>query len=79
MSATELSRRLPVTRQAVAKHLAALQDAGLVRSHREGRATMFEVTPAPLSQAERWLASTGARWDRRLAALERRVAARRAR
>ena len=79
LSATQLAARLPVTRQAVAKHLAALQEAGLVRSRREGRATMFEVAPAPLSQAERWLASTGARWDRRLAALERRVAARRAR
>jgi DNA-binding transcriptional ArsR family regulator len=74
LSATELAARLPVSRQAVAKHLSALQGAGLVRSHRQGRATLFEVAPAPLGQAERWLATTGARWDKRLAALQRRVA-----
>ena len=77
LSATQLAARLPVTRQAVAKHLSALEDAGLVRSRRAGRATMFQVAPAPLSEAQRWLAVTGARWDARLAALERRVAARR--
>jgi DNA-binding transcriptional ArsR family regulator len=79
LSATQLAARLPVTRQAVAKHLAALQEAGLVRSHRQGRATMFQVAPEPLNEAERWLARAGARWDRRLANLERRVAATRKR
>jgi ArsR family transcriptional regulator, cadmium/lead-responsive transcriptional repressor len=75
MSATQLAGRLPVTRQAVAKHLAALRDAGLVRAQRQGRATMFAVAPAPLTEAERWLAAAGARWDARLAALERRLTA----
>jgi len=76
LSATQLAARLPVTRQAVAKHLSALEDAGLVRSHRQGRATMFQMAPAPLTEAERWLADAGARWDARLATLERRVATR---
>jgi DNA-binding transcriptional ArsR family regulator len=79
MSATQLAARLPVSRQAVAKHLAALQDAGLVHAERQGRATMFRVAPAPLTDAERWLADAGARWDARLAALERRLATRRPR
>ena len=73
MSATQLAALLPVTRQAIAKHLGALQEAGLVRAQRQGRATMFEVAPAPLTEAERWLAAAGARWDARLAALERRL------
>jgi DNA-binding transcriptional ArsR family regulator len=75
LSATELAARLPVSRQAVAKHLTALQEAGLVRAERQGRATMFQVAPGPLTEAERWLAAAGSRWDARLAALERRLAA----
>ena len=45
-TATELAAELPVTRQAVAKHLAALNEAGLVESRREGRETRYELTPA---------------------------------
>jgi DNA-binding transcriptional ArsR family regulator len=70
-TATELAAELPVTRQAVAKHLAALNDAGLVESHREGRETRYELTPAPLGAAMDWMASVGAGWDARLAALAR--------
>jgi DNA-binding transcriptional ArsR family regulator len=68
-TATELAAELPVTRQAVAKHLAALNEAGLVESRREGRETRYELTPGPLGAAMDWMASVGAEWDTRLAAL----------
>ena len=68
-TATELAAELPVTRQAVAKHLAALNEAGLVESRREGRETRYELTPGPLAAAMDWMAGVGAEWDSRLAAL----------
>ena len=68
-TATELASELQVTRQAVAKHFAALSEAGLVESRREGRETRYELTPGPLAAAMDWMASVGADWDARLAAL----------
>jgi DNA-binding transcriptional ArsR family regulator len=76
-TATELATELPVTRQAVAKHLAALNEAGLVESRREGRETRYELTPAPLGEAMDWIASVGAEWDTRLRALRRHLRNRR--
>jgi DNA-binding transcriptional ArsR family regulator len=70
-SATELARELPVSRQAVVKHLAALADAGLVASRRDGREVRFHPTPAPMSEAMAWMATVGAQWDDRLATLRR--------
>lgn len=70
-TATELAAELPVTRQAVAKQLGALADAGLLRASRIGRETRYEVTPQPLGEAAAWLVEVGARWDERLAALAR--------
>lgn len=71
VTATQLAAELPITRQAVAKHLGVLADAGLVRSVREGRETRFLATPAPLGDAVAWMADLGAQWDDRLAALQR--------
>jgi len=68
-TATELAAEMPVTRQAVAKHLAALNEAGLVESRREGRETRYELTPGPLGAAMDWMAGVGAQWDSRLARL----------
>ena len=68
-TATELAQELPVTRQAIAKHLAALESAGLVQSRRAGRETRYRLTPEPLAEAMSWMASVGAQWDERLAAL----------
>jgi DNA-binding transcriptional ArsR family regulator len=68
-TATELAAELPVTRQAVAKQLAALADAGLVSSTRRGRETRYELTPQPLGEAMAWMVEVGARWDARLDAL----------
>jgi len=70
-TATELAAELNVSRQAVAKHFAALSDAGLVESRREGRETLYELTPEPLTGALDWMADVGDAWDRRLAALRR--------
>ena len=73
LTATELAARLPVTRQAVAKHLEVLRDAGLVSSAREGRDVRFSFHAAPLEDAVGWITAVGARWDRRLADLQRRL------
>ena len=58
-----------MTRQAVAKHLAVLRDAGLVTCAREGREARYAPAEAGLEVASRWLADAGAQWDRRLARL----------
>jgi DNA-binding transcriptional ArsR family regulator len=76
-TATELAVPLGITRQAVAKHLGVLADAGLVDAQRAGRETRYRPTPAPMGEAISWMAEVGGRWDERLAALERSVARRR--
>jgi DNA-binding transcriptional ArsR family regulator len=68
-SLTELASQLPVTRQAVSKHLAALAQAGLVESARTGRETHYSLTPQPLDAALAWMERIGDRWDERLARL----------
>ncbi len=70
-TATELASELPVTRQAVSKHLHALRDAGLVEASRAGRETRYRLTPEPLSEASSWIDRVGDQWDARLAALRR--------
>jgi DNA-binding transcriptional ArsR family regulator len=72
-TATEIAADLPVTRQAVAKHLAVLEDAGLVAARRAGRERRFSPTPAPLGEAISWMAAVGGEWDDRLRALDRYV------
>jgi DNA-binding transcriptional ArsR family regulator len=68
-TATELAGALPITRQAVAKHLTALSQAGLLERQRSGRDVRYHVTPAPLSEAVSWIADVGGQWDERLARL----------
>lgn len=75
-SASALARELPISRQAVSKHLAQLADAGLVAGRREGREVRYRLTPAPLSDAVTWMATVGGEWDARLAALERQLSTR---
>jgi DNA-binding transcriptional ArsR family regulator len=74
VTASALAEELPITRQAITKHLAALADAGLITAAHEGRETRYRLTPEPLADAMHWLATAGARWDDRLARLERRLA-----
>lgn len=70
-SATTLATRLPVSRQAVVKHLRVLQDADLVSGSRAGREVLYRVCPRRLDASARWLLDLAAAWDRRLAALKR--------
>jgi DNA-binding transcriptional ArsR family regulator len=70
-TATELAGGLPISRQAVVKHLSALAQAGLLERERAGREVRYRVTPAPLSDAVSWMAQVGAQWDERLASLAR--------
>lgn len=72
-SASALARDLPISRQMVLKHLAVLQESGLVDSSRAGREVLFEVRSAPLAETAEWLSSLAARWDSRLSALKRRA------
>jgi DNA-binding transcriptional ArsR family regulator len=72
-SASRLAGELPVSRQAVAKHLAALDRAGLVVARREGRELRYTLDPAAMGDALAWMASVGAQWDDRLARLARRA------
>ncbi|GGK91891.1 ArsR/SmtB family transcription factor [Nocardia jinanensis] len=65
-TATGLSERLPVTRQAVAKHLGVLDRAGLVHATPTGRERRYRVDEAQLTRAVAQLSSVGAAWDARL-------------
>lgn len=73
LTATTLSEELPVSRQAIAKHLEHLAEAGLVSAERVGRETRWSATPEPLAAAQRWFDAIGAAWDRRLEALAARA------
>jgi DNA-binding transcriptional ArsR family regulator len=75
-TATQLASELPVTRQAVAKHLGALGAAGLVTATRRGRETRYRLTPAPLADAVAWIDRVGTAWDARLDALGEHLASR---
>jgi DNA-binding transcriptional ArsR family regulator len=70
-TATTLSERLPVTRQAVAKHLTVLDRAGLVHGVSVGRERRFEVDEAQLARAVAQLADVGSAWDARLRRIKR--------
>ena len=70
-TATTLSDRLPVSRQAVAKHLGVLDRVGLVHGSLAGRERRYDVDQAQLARAVAQLASVGAAWDARLARIKR--------
>jgi DNA-binding transcriptional ArsR family regulator len=70
-TATTLAGDLPVTRQAIAKHLSVLERAGLVSSRRLGREVRHAVRPDRLDVVTGWLARVAAEWDERLGAIKR--------
>jgi DNA-binding transcriptional ArsR family regulator len=70
-TATSLSERLPVTRQAVAKHLAVLDRVGLVHAAPAGRERRYQVDQAQLARAVAQLAAVGSAWDARLRRIKR--------
>jgi len=71
-SVPELAGELPISRQAVAKHLASLYDAGLVvRAPGEGREVRYRLRPHALAGATAWLERTEDAWDTRVGRLKR--------
>lgn len=65
-SASQLASELPVTRQAIAKHLGHLDSVGLVDRSHEGRQVVYSARVAPLEEVADWLETVGSEWDRRL-------------
>ena len=70
-TATVLATDFPVTRQAVVKHLAVLERAGLVTAHRHGREMRYAVQAGRLDETARWMAAAARRWDDRLDVIRR--------
>ncbi len=71
VSASWLAGRVPFSRQAVCKHLAVLEQAGLVSRRKHGREVLYQVQAGRLDQATRAMADLAAQWDRRLATIKR--------
>jgi DNA-binding transcriptional ArsR family regulator len=70
-TATDLAEGMPVTRQAVVKHLQVMTGAGLLASRRDGREVQYRAQPDAMEPAMAWMASAGAAWDRRFERLRR--------
>ena len=71
VSASWLAGHVPFSRQAVAKHLAVLEQAGLASRRKQGREVLYQVEAGRLDQATRAMADLAAQWDRRLATIKR--------
>ena len=72
-SIARLTAGTDLTRQAVTKHLRVLADAGVVRSLRSGRESLFELKPQPLAEARDYLDQVSRQWDDALARLKAHV------
>lgn len=70
-SASSLARAMPITRQAVAKHMAVLDEAGLVERRAVGREIEFVARPAALGGVTDWISRVGSEWDDKLERLRR--------
>jgi|SRR5688572_19064919 DNA-binding transcriptional ArsR family regulator len=70
-TATTLATDVPVTRQAIVKHLTVLHRAGLVDSGRQGREVRYTVRSDRLTATAQWMTDLAAQWDTRLAAIKR--------
>jgi DNA-binding transcriptional ArsR family regulator len=62
-SIASLANGLPISRQALTKHLKVLEAAGVTRSRREGRETVYRIDPGGLLAAEQWIAAVSTQWD----------------
>jgi DNA-binding transcriptional ArsR family regulator len=70
-TASNLAAQLPITRQAISKHVNILVEAGLVVSHQVGRERRYSLVPEPLDVANDWIESISRQWDRRLQRLQK--------
>lgn len=68
-TATSLASELSISRQAVAKHLGVLADAGMASSTRVGRETRYEASLEPLGEIRQWIRTVEGEWTQRLSAL----------
>lgn len=73
-TATELARTVPVTRQAVVKHLQTLVRSGLAETRRDGREVLYVARLDPAAAASGWIERRAAAWEDRLAGLATRIA-----
>lgn len=71
VSASWLAGHVPVSRQAVSKHLVVLEETGLVSRRKQGREVLYQVEADRLDQAARAMAALAAQWDRRLDTIKR--------
>ncbi len=71
LSVTELAEPLPISRQAVTKHLDILERSGLIEHEWRGRRRVHLLKAEPLREVDDWLAPYAAAWDERLARLEK--------
>jgi DNA-binding transcriptional ArsR family regulator len=69
-SATTLAAQVPVSRQAVVRHLQILRDCALVSSHKVGKEVLFEVRPDQLAATASWMTTLAATWTERLTRLK---------
>lgn len=69
-SATALAAQVPVSRQAVVKHLQILRDCDLVTSHKVGKEVLFEVRPGQLTATASWMTTLATTWTERLHSLK---------
>jgi DNA-binding transcriptional ArsR family regulator len=70
-TATTLATEVPVSRQAVVKHLSVLDRAGLITGQRSGREMQYRVQPEALDITARWMSRLAVEWDLRLQAIKR--------
>ncbi|MEM7078390.1 MAG: metalloregulator ArsR/SmtB family transcription factor [Pseudomonadota bacterium] len=63
VSASQLAKELTISRQAIAKHLQILHDAGLVQRKRQGKAVVYATVSGPIAATARWMLRTVERWD----------------
>jgi DNA-binding transcriptional ArsR family regulator len=68
-TAAGFATRLPITRQAIIKHLVTLEQAGLVTARETGRERRYMPRPEALQSVTTWIGDIEAQWDHRLAAL----------
>jgi DNA-binding transcriptional ArsR family regulator len=73
LTASAIAGELPVSRQAISKHLAQLRQAGLASAEHAGRETRYHLTPEPLAGAMAWMVAAGGQWDQRLERLKRQL------
>ena len=72
-SIAAIATGLPISRQALTKHLTVLEAAGIANSRRLGRETVYRMDPAGLVAAEQWIADVSTQWDRAIDRLKKHV------